>query len=210
MTSTAYNTTTTDGPDQTDPRAIDWTERQARAAVPFELVDGLPVNPVTSDLPAGRNGLWHWGEAVAADAVVLGRDSHSSSRFLLMIARADGNGWALPGGMLDLGETPRAAAARELAEETTLQLDEVAFTMLPARGVPDPRAGANAWVVTVPAFTELHCDRLPNVRGLDDALAAAWIQADSYDQLVRALGTIRGEVFPAHVDLIREVLALAD
>jgi 8-oxo-dGTP pyrophosphatase MutT (NUDIX family) len=217
MTSTTYNLTAQDGPDPTDPRDIDWAERQARALIPFDVVDGLPVNPLTDGRPAGRGGLWHWGEAVAADAMVLAHDTSNGGRYLLMVERSDGHGWALPGGMLDPNETPRTAAARELAEETGLQLDEVAFTMLAARGVPDPRAGANAWMVTVPAVTEIHVNRLPHVVGLDDARAAAWVSAASYRQLVNALaslnmahlgGRVGAHVFAAHADLIREVLTL--
>ncbi|MFI2366603.1 NUDIX domain-containing protein [Promicromonospora sp. NPDC019610] len=199
---TSYNTTTHDGPDTTDPREIDWAERQARAVVPFDVVDGLPVNPLTTDLPEGRGGLWHWGEAVAADAVVLAFDQDDLKRILL-VERDDDHGWALPGGMLDPGETPRTAAARELAEETGLTVNVSRFYMLPGRGVPDPRAGANAWMVTVPAVLAMWRHTLPAVEGRDDARQAKWLPASSYAELTAALD---GEIFPAHVALLREVL----
>ncbi|MFC4631295.1 NUDIX domain-containing protein [Promicromonospora alba] len=199
---TSYNTTTPNGPDTTDPRDIDWTERQARAVVPFDVVDGLPINPITSGLPEGRGGLWHWGEVVAADAVVLAFDINNRRRVLL-VEREDGHGWALPGGMLDPGETPKAAAVRELAEETGLKRLPGEFYMLPARGVPDPRAGANAWMVTVPAVAAIRDLPLPEVQGMDDARYAGWFPADSYAELTTAL---EGEVFAAHVALLREVL----
>lgn len=199
---TSYNITTPDGPDTTNPRDIDWSERQARAVVPFDVVDGLPVNPITTGLPEGRNGLWHWGEAVAADAIVLAFD-RDDRRHVLMVERADGHGWALPGGMLDPGETPRTAAVRELAEETGFTRRTEEFYMLPARGVPDPRAGANAWMVTVPAVLVTWDAPLPEVEGRDDARSARWVPADSYAELTAALD---GEVFSAHVELLREVL----
>lgn len=199
-TSREYNTTT---PylDPTDPRTIDWAARQAHALVPFHVVDGLPVNPITPDAPEGRGGLWHWGEAVAADSLVFGRD-HTSTPRLLMVERGDGSGWALPGGMLDPGETPRTAAVRELAEETGLTLDPAAFTPLTARGVPDPRAGRNAWIVTVPHTVILRPGTLPAVTGMDDAKSAAWLPA-RWSLLV--LATL-GHLFPAHTDLLRDVL----
>lgn len=202
-TAREYNTTTPHL-DPTDPRTIDWAARQARALVPFDVVGGLPINPLTTDLPEGRGGLWHWGEAVAVDAAVLsfGRGS-DRSRCLLMIERTDGHGWALPGGMLDPGESPRQAMAREVGEETTLRVDHEAAVMWPPRAVPDPRAGANAWMVTVPFVIPLFTR--PTVRGMDDARLAAWMPAEDFTTLTAALGT--GRVFPAHVELIREVLA---
>jgi ADP-ribose pyrophosphatase len=203
MTIAEFNVTTQHGPDRTDPRTIDWDVRRARAIVPFDVVDGLPINPVTAGLPAGRGQLWHWGEAVAADSVVFvltpGRVRH-----LLMVERADGHGWALPGGMLDPGETPPIAAARELEEETGLVIHPSKFDMRAARGVPDPRAGANAWMATVPGVVTLTRKKLPAVRGLDDARTAAWFPAGSYDELVLALD---GRVFDAHVGLLRETLS---
>lgn len=204
-----FNTTSPTGPDTTDPRHIDWQTRQARAVVPFALdAEGLPVNPAEPDLPTGRNGLWHWGEAVAADAVVTTVDN-AGTRRVLMIEREDGHGWALPGGMLDPGETPLDAVARELAEETGLDLDSSAFAMLPGRYAPDPRAGRAAWMVTVPGLAVLHTDTPPAVVGSDDANRAAWLPADTYAELEAAVTARGGRVFRAHVALLREQLDYA-
>lgn len=197
--SPAYNLTTQHGPDQADPRTINWPERQERALFRFAVVDGVPQNPFQVGLPAGRGDLWHWGEAVAADAVVLA--TVDDVVHLLMVERADGHGWALPGGMLDPREAPRDAVARELEEETGLLRAAGEFTILEPRGVPDPRAGANAWVVTFPGILRLDVESLPPVQGSDDACAAAWIRANSYDELATQV-----EVFPAHTDLVRDVL----
>lgn len=204
-----YNITEKNGPAEYNPRSIDWTAAQDHAVLAFNVDgDNMPVNPMAvQGLPKGRNGLWHWGPACAADAAVnaIGNDGR---RYLLMIERNDGHGWALPGGMLDEGETPRTAAARELEEETGLQLDAELFAMLDGRGVPDPRAGLNAWMETVPAVAWLPRGSMPQVSGRDDARNAAWVAADSYDGLTAALSSVGGQVFAAHVDLIREVLEL--
>ncbi len=68
-------------------------------------------------------------------AVVLLRDQADR---LLLVRQPPGYGWSLPGGLLDRGETPQAAAARELAEETGVRLPPA--TLRPT----DPNAQVNA------------------------------------------------------------------
>lgn len=77
--------------------------------------------------------------------------------------------WALPGGHVDVGETSRAAAARELAEETGIEVDPAALRQLGVYDAPDrdPRGR----YVTV-AYTHL-VDRTVPTAG-DDARAARW------------------------------------
>lgn len=206
MSEPNFNLTSQDGPDQTDPRLIHWPSRQSRALVPFELdAEGLPVNPVQPELPAGRNSLWHWGEAIAVDALVFHIDTYGTRR-LLMVERGDGHGWALPGGMLDPNETPLTAVARELAEETGLPIPEERFYLSDPRYMPDPRAGRNAWMVGIPGTATLRSHNLPNVSGRDDANDATWLPADSYAVLETAITLLGGVVFPAHRDLLAERL----
>ncbi|MEO3807880.1 RNase adapter RapZ [Sphaerisporangium sp. B11E5] len=196
---------------ETDPARIDWEPRRRAAAIPFRLIDGRPVNPCQqTGIRYGRNELGHWGEQVCADAIVTATDEHGQ-RWLVMVERGDGHGWALPGGTVDPGEDPADAAARELSEETGLFLG-VDFQSLPARYVPDPRASDEAWMVTVPALCDLGTiarGNLPAVTGADDAARAAWVRADSYAGLERHLTDVYGNagaVFAAHVDLLRDVL----
>jgi len=188
---------------ETDPTRIDWTDRQARAAIPYQVINRRPVRPGESTgIHRGRNELGHWGEQLCADAIVTAtEDDH---RWLLMIERADGHGWATPGGYVDQGEAADRAAVRELREETGLDLTEAEWTSLPARIVPDPRGSDESWMVTVPACTTL--DRRRNVTGADDARRAAWIPADTYATLTEHLATLDGQVFPAHVAMIAEAL----
>lgn len=195
-----------------DPTAIDWTPRRAAAAIPFPLVDGRPVNPYApTGIRYGRNELGHWGEQQCADAIVTATDTYGC-RWLLMVERSDGHGWALPGGYVDPGEDPIAAAYRELAEETGLIVAGARIrrcVTLPARYVPDPRASDEAWMVTTPVRIHLGdgCRGLPEVTGHDDARRAAWIPADDLYAVVRHLAdTYSGVVFPAHRDLIAHAL----
>lgn len=191
-----------------DPTAIDWTERQERAAVPFEVVDGLPINPrPRPDLMPGKGDLWHWGEGVCSDAIVFNLNPFTQERHLLMIKRGDGHGWALPGGGLDEGETAEGGCSRELEEETGFRLHPGVFDMLPARVVDDPRAGENAWMVTIPGLVILINSPLPAVSGQDDADEAAWLPAGSLAELQAAIAERGGVIFPAHVDLLQEAMA---
>ncbi|GGS74162.1 hypothetical protein GCM10010156_36380 [Planobispora rosea] len=198
---------------ETDPARLDWTARQAAAVIPFAVVDGRPVNPYApTGIRYGRGELGHWGEALCADAVVTATDP-TGRRWLVMVERDDGHGWALPGGTVDPGESPAQAAVRELAEETGLHLgDDAPWQPLPARYVPDPRASDEAWMVTVPAHCHLgtmdHAD-LPTVTGADDAARAAWVRADDYAVLTADLEAIYGRtVFAAHTALLRDFLDL--
>ncbi|RSM56599.1 NUDIX hydrolase [Actinoplanes sp. ATCC 53533] len=197
---------------ETDPTRIDWPALQAAAAIPFEVIDGRPVNPCQSTgIRYGRNELGHWGEALAADALVTATD-RDGYRWIVMVERGDGHGWALPGGHVDPGEALAAAAARELAEETTLTLDsDTRWRVEPPRYVPDPRASDEAWMVTVLARTDLgRVDflwQLPAVFGRDDADRAEWVLADDYDTLTRYLArAYGGHVFPAHRAMLAEAL----
>lgn len=190
-----------------DPTRIDWPARQSRAAIAFQVVDGRPVNPGESTaVRHGRNELGHWGEQVCADALVSATD-HDGHRWIVMVERGDGHGWALPGGYVDPGESPADAAVRELAEETGLSV-ATTWTAEAARYVPDPRASDEAWMVTVLAHTDLGVlAERPAVTGTDDARRAAWVRADTYTDLTAQLRAHDGTVFPAHHAMLAATLS---
>lgn len=191
----------------TDPARIDWAPRQAAAAIPFKVVDGRPLNPhAPTGIRYGRGELGHWGEKQAADAIVTAR--LDGVRYVLLVERDDGHGWAVPGGYLDPGEDALCAAVRELAEETGLRLSGAFWTVRAARYVPDPRASDEAWMVTTPAVAEIgEVAALPAVVGADDARRAEWVPAGSYAVLVAWLAEVyQGRVFTAHEAMLSELL----
>ncbi|MFI0425125.1 NUDIX domain-containing protein [Spongiactinospora sp. 9N601] len=206
--------------DPDDPTLIDWPARQKAALVPFQVIDGRPLTPGPRTGRTGRGTLWHWGERPCADAAVIASDRRGR-RWLLMIERGDGLGWALPGGGIDPGETPAAAAGRELAEETGLRLPDAQWTALPPCVVAnDPRGTDEAWPSTVVHVTHLtvrYRAELPAVQGGSDATRAAWVRADSIDYLAADLritysGTAAAgaRLFSGHADLLADLLGRED
>jgi 8-oxo-dGTP diphosphatase len=102
--------------------------------------------------------------------------------------------WALPGGHVDAGETSRTAAARELQEETGLQVDDAEEMRLV--GVFDtPDRDPRGRYVSVAYLAELG-DAEDAVAG-DDAEEAEWWCTDALPDLAFD-----------HADIIRAALKL--
>jgi ADP-ribose pyrophosphatase YjhB (NUDIX family) len=198
-----------------DPHGIDWEARIAAALIPYELdPDGLPLNPFTATgIRDGRGELGRYGENAAADAIVTA--TRAGVRHLLMVRRKDCGEWAVPGGMIEPGETPGEAALRELAEETGLAADPSRARPQEPRYVPDRRASDRAWIVTGPVLIDLaevdedgEVGELPAVDGGDDAAEAAWVPARNIDHAAAALAVDHdgGVIYSAHTEMLAEFL----
>jgi ADP-ribose pyrophosphatase YjhB (NUDIX family) len=92
------------------------------------------------------------------------------------------------------------AGKRELGEETGLVTDhEPKITY--SGPVADIRTTANAWPETTALLFELEGWILPEVRGMDDAQAAAWVALGGLEKL---------QLYGSHQLLIEQALAQRD
>lgn len=188
----------------TDPAALtDVAERQAAALVPFRLDDrGRPLHPAGRTGKTGRN-LGRWGENAAADPIVIAGTGPDDWRVLL-IRRADCGQWAIPGGMVDPGETAPAALVRELREETGVDLAHLTPHILKRGLVDDPRESDHAWVATTAALYRLPAP-VP-AAAADDATDAAWLPFTGMDALQEALQGSGGTLYETHRPLLATAL----
>jgi len=121
-----------------------------------------------------------WGNApytpmfITVDAVVV-----QSGHILLIERKAQpGRGLkALPGGFLDANETLKNAVIRELREETRIKVPApvLAGSITKTQVFDDPYRSARGRTVTHAYLIELKGDKLPKVKGGDDAAHAFWV-----------------------------------
>jgi ADP-ribose pyrophosphatase len=172
-----------------DPRSAEtfaltskWIERRLTFEGPLQFEEGnaslepnggrgRPLNPRGRTGLAGRGLLGKWGPNHAADPIVTRLHPTTNQLQMVAIERADQPGvWALPGGMVDEGETVSETVQREfraevgnipdpegqrLFEEATGRLFASGGTVVYRGYVDDPRTTDHAWIETT-AF-HFHC-----------------------------------------------------
>ncbi|CAG2120147.1 unnamed protein product, partial [Medioppia subpectinata] len=178
-------------------------DRRSRHSVDYAVKDGYPLNPLGRTGIALRGVLGRWGPNHAVDAIVIKwkRDAdrrpvtHPTTGLpvaqFVAIQRKDTGDWALPGGMIDAGESVDTALVREFAEEA-FGNDVVKAGRLLGAGrevyagcVADPRNTDNAWMESVAKVYELNDDMAAQVvlESGDDAVGAQWMDMSAHLKL---------------------------
>ena len=179
-----------------------------------------PLNPKGRTGLCGRGLLGKWGPNHAADPIVTRYDDAGRPQ-VIVIQRRDTEQWALPGGMVDEGESVSTAVRREFEEEAgnlegeAKELFEKQMKELFAGGrqvyrgyTDDPRNTDNAWTETT-AF-HFHCSKeLGNQLRLasgDDAQAVKWLHVDEQGRASQAWR----ELYGGHRSLIERAARRLD
>ncbi len=96
--------------------------------------------------------------------------------------------WSIPGGLLELGETLRAGAAREALEETGLQVEPGEVLEVLDRIVPDANGRPRYHYVLI----DFLCRRVGGeLRAGGDAAEARWVAASELAELGVAEAAVR-------------------
>lgn len=145
----------------TAPKGHKWAEPESKINVKnldgeafrrFLAVSGdesIPKNPCGRTGIVGQGLLGKWGENWAADPIITRYDPETGKLMLLLIKRGDGGEWAIPGGMVNPEETKLSmTAARELKEETGLEIKMDMATEVYEGIVDDSRNTDNSWMMT--------------------------------------------------------------
>lgn len=146
---------------------------------------GFPLNPFGRTGMAGRGVLGKWGANFAVDGLITTLHPETHCFLVLTIVRKDTGETAIPGGMIDTGETSLQARNRELEEELSLSssdLKDPIYEKIVTKGyVDDPRNTDHAWMETTVYHVHFTYERamLLSPSAGDDAQECRWKEVNS-------------------------------
>lgn len=138
---------------------------------------GLPLNPGGRTGISGRGNLTKWGPNLAADPIITRYDPITGYLQMITIQRKDNGQWAIPGGMVEDGDSIGKTLEKELKEETGVDLKMINAIAVYKGYVDDPRNTDNAWIETFVKHLHLSVDNPIAKKELiagDDAVKAQW------------------------------------
>eukprot|EP00049_Salpingoeca_infusionum_P024536 m.16216 g.16216 ORF g.16216 m.16216 type:complete len:275 (-) comp6967_c0_seq1:411-1235(-) len=123
-----------DNPEKAKAGDYKWNRDQRRCSHEgeYEIVDGLPRNMHGRTGMTERGLLGQYGPNFAADPVVTRWKRNANGKLtdpknpeleVVLIKRKDNGQWAIPGGMVEAGDTVSATLAKEFSEEALNMLD---------------------------------------------------------------------------------------
>ena len=186
--------------DPGDP-AIDWSSRESfEGGIRFAAGGSAPTNPRGRTGMHGRGLLGKWGPNHAADPIVTRFDpSRPDQLQVVAIKRKDTGDWALPGGMVDSGETVSLTVKREFEEEAgnlSIYPEQQALFKNPN---PNPDPNPNSSPNPTPVLTLTPTLTLARAPALALALALARTQA-LFKASLDALFDRGKEIYSGYVD----------
>lgn len=183
-----------DPPDVKEARAL----RELRSAEPTLFdASGMPLNPRGRTGLSGRGQLGNFGANFAADAFITRINRKSRVMEMIAVQRKDNGQWAIPGGMVDVGEDTTVTASRELREEAGVALDLHAATVMYRGYCDDRRNTDNAWMETSVFHLHLDGDLELKLKAGDDAAKVRWLPLTRENV---------ASLYASHSDFVREAV----
>jgi len=196
---------------------------------PYNIIEDLPRNPKGRTGMTGRGRLGRFGPNHAADPIVTRFKRNDKGELLkdargkkmleaVLIKRKDTGEWAIPGGMVETGDSVSETLSKEFAEEAMAKLEltkelqvkvqrDIKDLFAKAQNIPvyegyvdDPRNTDNAWMETVAVnFHDADGTTVGafKLKAGDDAVGAQW-----------TVVTAETKLYASHSDFIRRVLAI--
>jgi len=139
---------------------------------------GRPINPMGRTGIEGRGWMGKWGPNFAVDSIVTRINPETKKLEMIVIERSDFRKMAIPGGMVDAGESVLKALTRELQEETNVDMTMDGAIPIFSGYHDDPKNTDNAWIETFVAHRHLDDETGLKTKPLggDDALSAQWLE----------------------------------